>query len=67
MTSQALAVQVKNTFSAALAELEKDIDFAAWQVTATHLEKELSAALKQVDLKLQEHRSKNKQATVVVL
>ena len=60
-------VNLKNTFASGLEELDQEIEFAAWQVIDPHFVQELPVALKLIEQKLQEHKSKNKGATILVL
>ena len=41
--------------------------FADWQVVNQHFEKELSAALKHIDLRLKDYKEHNKKGTLIVL
>jgi len=58
---------LKSAFANALAELELDVDYAAWQVTNQHYVSDLANALKLIDSRLLDYKSKNKKATIVVL
>lgn len=58
---------LKSLVSGALTDLDKQIDYADWNVTNSQYFAELNHATKAIDQKLQEYKQKFKGATIVVI